>query len=211
MRFLILVLLSASFLSKAQEVTNLIYGDTTYMYPEQAIYTDPKTYQRIDSIGYFLKSSLPDGIYKIHYKENEQQLYLEAELKDHQKWGLWEYWNRNGNRSKQIYYDITGEKHQLVLWYPNGNKEIETLYYKDHFDGPIISWYKNGQIKSIGTYVYHRKHGLFMKWYANGKKRSEKFYHLNKETGTWQFWDENGILVKQEFYMSGRLMRTKTY
>ncbi len=203
--YLFLIIGCTKYTATAQH--KIIYGDTIHMRQTKLIGDDPNDFVE----GYELREHQLDGKWLVYFKDEPTKLWLEANLDHGKRVGKWEYWRKNGNREKQIYYDQGGNKFQLVLWNSNGNKEIETMYYKDYFNGPLISWYDNGQMKSVSNFVSHKPNGIFIKWYTTGHKESEKFYENGVPARVWKFWSEDGRLLKQQVYKDGKVVREDSF
>ena len=108
--------------------------------------------------------------------------------------GLWTYWNRDGRKIEEGYYNKNGtEKGNWAFWDLDGKKrlgkKIDYETFKNigsfkHLDGIFLV---TGPIDGLNT-VYTQAHGAI---------RSGKL------DGPWTFWDNDGLLSAKKHYDKG--------
>ena len=96
------------------------------------------------------KSILYNGLLR-EWFENDQ-LYLEFNMKDGIKNGKCSKWYENGQIKSTYFYNMGKLDGTQKKWYPNGQMQAKWNYKNDQLNGLSTEWYENGEIKSIKKY-----------------------------------------------------------
>ena len=96
--------------------------------------------------------------------------------------GLYEEWDSDGNKLREIEYE-DGDKH-----------------------GVEKEWYSDGQLKRQAEYEEGELHGTVRTWFENtGNNKSEIPYHEGQRDGEARFWFEDGALRAKAKFEDGQL------
>jgi antitoxin component YwqK of YwqJK toxin-antitoxin module len=85
-------------------------------------------------------------------------------------------WYKNGKIQWKGYYVkgfITGK---WEFWNENGNKVMEAFYEKDTLNGSYVTWYPSGTVKERGQYANNIRTGKWLKYSDNGQLLAEQVY-----------------------------------
>ena len=97
------------------------------------------------------KSKLYNGLLREWFKQNDQ-LYLEFNMKDGIKNGKCSKWYENGQIKSTYFYNMGKLEGTQKKWYPNGQIQAKWNYKNDQLNGLSTEWLENGEIKSIKKY-----------------------------------------------------------
>lgn len=108
--------------------------------------------------------------------------------------GLWTYWNEDGRKVEEGYYDINGnEKGNWAFWDLNGKKHLGKKISHETFKNENTLKQLNGIYIVANSFndsliSYTAAHGSI----KNGSLE-----------GLWTFWNTNGNLASKQFYKNG--------
>lgn len=177
----------------------------------------------------FYKNGLQEGEYKEEYCDGESKTtgkYI-AGKKD----GLWEYFKKDGNRSKPTEGYSNGDLVKKITYYTNGNIDSEKNFKNGREDGVSKTYQQDGTPKSEKNYVngkqvgkqiqyyYSNRYnyietsnysdkgkleGEFLEVYAETKKPKTKGQYTNSQKdGKWEYYSITGKLEKDEIFDKG--------
>lgn len=130
---------------------------------------------------------------RIEWHDNGS-LRAETNYFDGIKEGPWKIWSLNGSLSSEGSYK-DGLKHgkSYVYYLVDGNKRRELNYDMGDLDGGYTEWYDNGQKSVEGNYKKGKRDGTWTEWRRSGQKSIESTYENGKNI-SWTTWDRNGFL-----------------
>jgi len=108
--------------------------------------------------------------------------------------GLWTYWNKNGRKVEEGYYDNNGnEKGNWAFWDLNGKKHLGKKISHETFKN------KNTLKQLDGTFIVANSFNdtLISHTAAHGSIKNGSL------DGLWTFWNTNGFLSSKQFYKNG--------
>lgn len=100
---------------------------------------------------------------KFHFKEGKLDGLAEAYFPSGKL--RWKGLYKNGNTFGKWEY-----------WDTNGNKTIEVFYENDTLNGPYFSWHSNGAVKEKGQFDQNNRAGRWIIYNETGQVISETIY-----------------------------------
>ena len=164
-----------------------------------------------------------------------KRLEGEGEYKDGKKDGVWEFYDEEGVKEKEIlfadgidtlhtYYSSNGnklkegkmvdgkEEGNWAFYDENGVKERETEHKAGQEEGIYTIFHDNGQMSIQGPYANKLRIGKWTWWYETGEKWKEGDYVADQQRdGAWVVWNKDGSLREETIYESGDFQSKKVY
>jgi len=172
----------------------------------------------------FFKKGKKDGITSDYFYTGT--LYAKGEHKEGEKYGKWEYFNIEGQKTAIYNYNSKGKKEgeqttynnngttSSITYYKNGEKEGVQKYYNDN--GKLINeeTYSANKLVSIknfdlaGKEIYSSKKldgssASISTKHPNGITASTGDLKNGLETGTWSYFNDLGVLFKTIEFKKG--------
>ena len=133
----------------------------------------------------------------VFYLDNNENIFLEGYIKNGEKEGNWNYWDRYGNKiegivSKKVPTNFTGTFFDFYYYedsiyvshysFKRGIKEGIYTGYLEQYDEDLKS--REKYIRSIreeGTYINNVKDGPFVYYYDDGSSRKGTYTNGKRE------------------------------
>ncbi|MFH1074464.1 MAG: toxin-antitoxin system YwqK family antitoxin [Candidatus Firestonebacteria bacterium] len=173
------------------------------------------------------KGKIPDGAYKIYYKDGKTprleytfkaghkvaaKIFTEEGLLQYDA----EYKNGLLDGKKTLYYkDKTpmqiisyrkGKKNGIyIAYHQTGKIEYEENYREEVKQGKRKTYYASGAPESEETYKDDVLDGPWKKYWENGKVKGETFYKNGAPMGSFKSYHENGKVETEANYRNGLL------
>ncbi|WP_243348927.1 tetratricopeptide repeat protein [Parabacteroides sp. FAFU027] len=178
-----------------------------------------------ESLSYYSNDSLQSrGFYKDNHLVGRRMSYSPSG-----KLLLEERFNRNGEQTEEIYFDLQGkvsddlkfeyDSLNYIQHYPNGKVKAKISICDNERNGIQETYYPNGKLKSRQHYLFGKEQGLSTNWDYHGVKSDEQNYIMNEPEGVHYSFEngkpdfktiyENGKEqgLYQEFYPNGKVFR----
>jgi len=172
----------------------------------------------------FYKKGKKDGFTSDYYSTGA--LFAKGEYKEGEKYGKWEYFNIDGQKTSVYNFNSKGKKEgeqtsynkdgsiAAITQYKNGEKDGVQKYYNEN--GKIINeeTYSSNKLSGIKNYDLDGKE-IYASKKLDGSSSSISTKHPNGvtantgdlknglETGTWSYYNELGVLFKTIEFKKG--------
>ncbi|MDT8412427.1 MAG: tetratricopeptide repeat protein [Vicingaceae bacterium] len=144
----------------------------------------------------------PEGDYISYYENGNVE--SKGKYKQGTMIGNWQYFNPNGEKTEEVFYDEKGKKTGVYKQYDIDGVLFNEIDYKNETPIAYRFYNKNGEIikdvkKSKGSFEYEG-------FYADGIVSTKGTYklELGKE-GRWEYYNQNGTLSSIEHFKDGKL------
>lgn len=161
-----------------------------------------KFYQFFDSLGQLISEGKKEYVVfdEFGYK------YYQGKFKGKKgRHGLWKYYYKNGNTSKELNY-IKGKLEGAASWYyESGELESKGTYKNDELDGVYTEYFENGNLKLEGWYVDGYKEGSWKEFNIKGELIEESYYLDGEFDRFYTTYNNDGRKKAETFYNEGIL------
>ena len=143
-----------------------------------------------------------NGVKKSYYSNGSIKEI--GKVVDNKKDSLWTYYNKEGIKIREEFYENGKLNGKAYSWYDNGLIYTEAEYRENLQIREFKVYYDNGQLNSVSNKNEEGVlHGESTIWYENGELRQIRYFKNGIMDSTWQEYNAEGQIINSKSYKNG--------